>query len=388
MRTRHQDGWVELRGSRVRRWYGHYFLYVRDEADNETRRHVGVILGDKAGMCKWQAEEKLREEIGKATESQPRKDGSVTLKWFTEKKFIPTREGNWRAATKHGNLYDINHYILPALGTSPIKDIDKSQVASLLNRLAEKYTKSVVARVRIMLFGIFDEAVEAEYIGKNPVRKVSLPECQIKHKKLVMPEESLRRLLTAVTDLRDRLILMIGTFCAVRTSEVLGLTWKSFQGDSLLIENIAWEGKLYAGTKTDDSCALVYVPREIQLLIDGWKLQAKPQSEDDLMFPSQAGTPLTARNFLQRRIYPIVRRLGINPHLVTFQVLRRSCATRNQHHGSMKDVQTHLRHARIETTGNTYMQPVTKSVRQMVEDDIADVMRPSNTAKPANLQIN
>jgi hypothetical protein len=28
MRARHQDGWVEERGSRVRQWYGHYYRYL------------------------------------------------------------------------------------------------------------------------------------------------------------------------------------------------------------------------------------------------------------------------------------------------------------------------------------------------------------------------
>jgi integrase len=68
--------------------------------------------------------------------------------------------------------------------------------------------------------------------------------------------------------------------------------------------------------------------------------------------------------------------------------LRRSCATRNQRHGSMKDVQSHLRHARIETTGNIYMQPIAESVRHMVEADIADVLGVLPAAKTENLRIN
>ena len=47
MRTRHQEGWVEERGSRHKRWYGHYYIYVTDESGKETRRHIGVQLGEK-----------------------------------------------------------------------------------------------------------------------------------------------------------------------------------------------------------------------------------------------------------------------------------------------------------------------------------------------------
>jgi integrase len=94
------------------------------------------------------------------------------------------------------------------------------------------------------------------------------------------------------------------------------------------------------------------------------------------MFPSEVGTPIRGGNFLRRHVKPLALRLGIDPSLVTFQVLRRSFATRNQKRGSMKDVQEHLRHARIETTGNVYVQAIPESVRSMVEADITDVLTP------------
>jgi integrase len=339
-------------------------------------------------MRKFEAEDELRKIIAAATGSAPRKNGSVTFQWFTLERFVPMREGNWRPATKRGNLFDIQRYILPTLGALALKSIDKFQVASLLNKLAKTYSEPVVARVRVMLCGILEEAEDQDYIDKNPARKISLPRCRVSLKP-VLPPEMLRMILTEVTDLRDKLILLIGTFCAVRTSEVLGLTWNSYTGDSLLIQNIAWEGKLYQRqTKTEKSNAPVYVPAEIRQLLDVYRGQANPQSDNELMFPSLAGTPLSARNFLQRRIYPIAKRLGIDPHLVTFQILRRSCATRNQRHGSMKDVQSHLRHARIETTGNIYMQPVLESVRNMVEADLADVMGPASASKIESVLIN
>ena len=376
MRSRHQEGWVEERGNRVKRWYGHYFIYTRDEAGNEKRRHVGVSLGEKSKQRKWEAEQELRKIIASATGSQPRKDGGVTVEWFTCERFIPLREGNWRPATKRGNLDDINRYLLPALGAMPLKDVDKFHVASLLNRLAKKYSEPVVARARVMLHAIFEEAVDMDYVVKNPARKIPLPECKATRRPILTPEV-LRKLLSAMVDPRDRLLLLIATFCAMRTSEVLGLTWASYQGDSLLIQNIAWEGKLYEGkTKTKKSRAPVYLPLEVRREIEAWKLLSNPQSGEALMFPSSAGTPMRGGNFLRRQLKPIAISLGIDPHLVTFQVLRRSFATRNQKRGSLKDVQEHLRHARIETTGNVYVQAIPESVRSMVEADITDVLTP------------
>ena len=71
MRTRHQDGWVELRGRKVKRWYGHFYIYERDEHGQEKRRHRGIYLGDKAKTCKGEAQDKLRDENKRRTKGQP-----------------------------------------------------------------------------------------------------------------------------------------------------------------------------------------------------------------------------------------------------------------------------------------------------------------------------
>ena len=83
--------------------------------------------------------------------------------------------------------------------------------------------------------------------------------------------------------------------------------------------------------------------------------------------------PMWPGVFLQKRIQPIAKTLGISVP-VTFQVLRRSCTTRNQKNGSLKDVQVHMGHGSIETTGNVYMMEIPDSVAQMVALDLRDVM--------------
>jgi integrase len=47
-------------------------------------------------------------------------------------------------------------------------------------------------------------------------------------------------------------------------------------------------------------------------------------------------------------------------------VIRRTIATRAQNLGSVKDIQSHLRHSRADTTANDYMQELPESMQQMV----------------------
>jgi Phage integrase, N-terminal SAM-like domain len=182
VRSRHQNGRVEERGTQVKRWYGHYYVYMRDEAGKETRHHVGVSLGEKSKLRKWEAEDRLRKIIANATKSQPR-PGHLTLEWYAGERFLPMRQPQWAPSTKETNLYILNSHILPALGDKALCELEKFHCQVFLNDLAGKgFSFTVVDHCRTMLKAICDEAVDADLIGKNPARKLVNPETKEPHK--------------------------------------------------------------------------------------------------------------------------------------------------------------------------------------------------------------
>ncbi len=106
----------------------------------------------------------------------------------------------------------------------------------------------------------------------------------------------------------------------------------------------------------------ITIPPLIHRAFEQWKAQCANTSADALVFPSEkTGRPMWPGVFLQKRIQPIAKTLGITVP-VTFQVLRRSCTTLNQKNGSLKDVQVHMGHGSIETTGNVYMMEIPDSL--------------------------
>jgi integrase len=84
--------------------------------------------------------------------------------------------------------------------------------------------------------------------------------------------------------------------------------------------------------------------------------------------------PRSSRNFLEWRIRPISRKLGIPDRLVTFQVLRRTLGTDMQKHGTLKDTQSILRHASIQTTGDVYVQRIDQSVIEAMNSRTSAVL--------------
>ena len=372
MRTRHQDGWVEERGGRVRRWYGHYYVYVKDESGKERRRHIGVALGEKAKFRKWEAEKELRKVIAAASKQQPI-GTRLTLEWFTLERFLPMRKAQWAPSTCETNEYTISKHIIPCLGSKPLAELDKFSCQVFLNDLAGKgFSFTVVDHCRTMLKAICEEALDQDLLGKNPVRKLVNPETRESEKHVLAKTDA--RLLIESLPFRDRLMAMIAAFCAMRPGEIFGLRWSSWRADHFQVEGTAWRGQLRPGkAKTRSSKAPVVIPDVLLPALQMWREQNATAPDESLIFPSQHGTPMRPENWLRRRIHPVAASLKISGP-VNFQVLRRTFATNAQGFGNPKDVQTHLRHTDITTTLNEYTQTIPESVRKLVNAVANDVM--------------
>lgn len=173
---------------------------------------------------------------------------------------------------------------------------------------------------------------------------------------------------------RDRALLVVGCFCGTRTSENLGLTWKSYAGDHLIVYDTAYEGALYEGkVKTEDSRARIPIPERVRPYIDAWKRMCPDTSPDALMFPAKGhikdagkSVPFRAKNFFKWKVWPVTDELGIPRELCTFQVFRRTLGTDLQKYGTMKDAQAILRHKHIKTTAEVYMDHIPESVRKAI----------------------
>jgi len=111
----------------------------------------------------------------------------------------------------------------------------------------------------------------------------------------------------------------------------------------------------------------------VRPIIEAWQRVCPDPSPEALMFPTFGrgerkgqAVPRWGKNFLKWRIIPIAKKLGIPDRLVTFQVMRRTLGTDMQEHGTLKDTQSMLRHASIQTAGDVYVQAIDKRVLQAV----------------------
>jgi integrase len=135
-------------------------------------------------------------------------------------------------------------------------------------------------------------------------------------------------------------------------------------GTHIKITETVYRGKLRKYGKTEGSITTVDLPEGLAAELRAQLDKQKNRDPEGFMFPNSRGGFITKDNYLRRVLYPVAEKLGL-PKL-NFQVLRRSFSTLAQKHGTVKDIQRQMRHARPDVTACEYMQVIPESVRNMV----------------------
>jgi hypothetical protein len=224
-RARYQRGRVVA--TEAGGWEIHYNVYLTDPTTGKAKRHHrSRVVGYRPKMHRADAEKILAAELaavngGPVTRAA---DGTITFGDWMRNFYVPMRGANWRDATRRTNLDYLTSHVYPTLEHVPLKDISKFQVQMLLNRLAaEEYSYTVVYHVRDLIKAGLAEAVDQEVLERNVARKTVIPEIE-ESEKPVLPVEMYAKLLAGLDDIRDRAIFLIACFCALRPSELFGLT--------------------------------------------------------------------------------------------------------------------------------------------------------------------
>jgi integrase len=239
---------VFLRGTRKKKWYGKFRVYMKDRDGKEVEKTRKVVLGLKSGLPKWEAEETLQALIqkengrGSGTPILPA-DDNVTFEWFVTERYLPMRQGQWRPATAKKTQFEVKKYLIERFRSMPLRTIGPFEIQMLLNDLARKYSESIVKHAYVNIRSIMRTAQKLSFIPTNPSEDTKMPET----KAVSRPTETAEQIITlidAIEDPHDLCLMSIGLFCATRTSETLGLQWKSYASDRLFIHSTAYEGRL------------------------------------------------------------------------------------------------------------------------------------------------
>ena len=302
-RERHQDGWVVVSGKRVKKWIGHWMPYQPDG----KRTHATVVLGEKARMAKWQAEDKLRAHIAVETKKQIKHpDGEPTLQSFWERSYYPSR--TWSPAMKSAVKSVVERHVLTRFGNEKISALDKLALQQHLNTLAESYSRSLVKKVLMQCRAILEECVDQDLIVKNPARKLAMPSTRKPCGRFLALQEV--DALLAQLEFRDRLIVRMFCSMGFRPGELFALRWNDIEEARVRVDESysPWGMK---EPKTNDSDAYLPMPASVRSDMVIWRGMHRIASPAALVFPAMTGKPISTHNYERDVIVPAAIRAGI-----------------------------------------------------------------------------
>jgi integrase len=382
MGTSYQKGWVRLRG---KKWYGYFRRIEIDPSTSEPKPAAAqVILGFKSEMSKSQAREKLEGEIAKLGKQPLNGDksmvnGAVTFGWFVLHRYLPLKEADWRDETAKVKKHIIQADLIDEFGDVRLENFDKFTLQTHLNKLAKTRSRDRVLQIRAYIKAIFAEAVDQDFLPKDPARTLKTPANLRETDKTVLSWEQLAAALARL-GLRDRILLKLDMTNALRPSELFAFRWKCHRVEavSLTIVETIYKGKIRSYGKTKGSLAEVPIAKDLSDDLTAWRQTSQeqydskkkkhglpPSDEEAFLFPNRDGSFMDPSNYRKRVLHKLATELGL-PKL-TFQVIRRTIATLAQRKGTVKDVQGMMRHSRVATTTDVYMQELPEGVRATVD---------------------
>jgi len=359
-----QEGYLTQQSGK---WLGHFSRWVTDYKTGEKKRQQrAFVIGPVKQFTKTKARDALRERM--VTELGVTADRKVTLEWFIAQRWKPLHEGQWRESTKATNE-ELLKIITTRFGTTALDHMDGVAMQSWLTALAKERSGSAVKHLRIFLRSIMAEATEQGYVRKNTARLLRVPTLKkVNRPYLTLPQ--VKRLIKAAAFFRrERALLRLILVTALRPSELFALKWKclDFVKGTMTITETVYRGALRPYTKTTEEGDVqrLVVPELAMVALCEWHTQTDRKGDEDYIFPNSDGGFILKENYQQRVLNPLATLAGIER--LNFQILRRTVATHAQHLGSPKDIATIMRHKKVETSQEHYVQAIDQTVRETGE---------------------
>jgi integrase len=306
-------------------------------------------------------------------------DGSVTLNWFCKNRYFPLKEGDWREETAKTKKGLIQSNLLDDLGEIPLKNFDRFTLQMHVNKLGKNCSKDTVLQMRAYLRDMFEEAVDQDFLYKNPAARVKVPNNLREKDTTTLTWDQLRMALELL-DEGDRILVELDMTDALRPSELFAVRWKCFEPEysRLVILETVYKGKIRPFGKTKKSLAPVHLPPVLVSDLLAWKAKCPDSSPDAFIFANQTGGFLDTGNYRKRVLKKLADTLNL-PNL-TFQIIRRTIASLSQTKGHPKATQGMMRHSRVSTTTDVYQQIMPEGVADMVDSIHGELRKPSTAA--------
>ena len=190
-----------------------------------------TISKEQSGFSTAYAAHKAREEEMALCRIDNGLDMNITLNKVFEK-FLETEGSITRSygtLKKYKSMY--KNHIGPRFGKGKVGKIRATQLQEFVAEIKGKYKSQFPHSMYNFLKVLFKYAYTKEYITHNPMDRVEPPKDCVNKKVVLLTEEELKQLQTALATKRVILPFNIGLALGLRAAETYGLRWSDFDFD-------------------------------------------------------------------------------------------------------------------------------------------------------------
>ncbi|HLN17330.1 MAG TPA: tyrosine-type recombinase/integrase [Acidimicrobiales bacterium] len=235
-----------------------------------------------------------------------------------------------RPTTAATDRIAVDRHIVPALGDHNLEDVSLDDVQVLVNQWAIHQAPRTVRRNYAVLKAIFAYAVDNDWLGRSPCRRVHLPEVTSTRRHDLTPED-VARIAGGIPE-RYRPMVWLGAVLGLRWSEVLGLRLRALDLERRTLtvaEAVTRDLKgrpMFGPPKSQAGRRTMGLPKPlVQLLAEHLARYREDCVSEDLVFTDGIGGVVNQGNFRNRIWLPAVRAAGCEG--AGFHDLRRLAAT-------------------------------------------------------------
>jgi integrase len=352
-KTRHRGVTYRERADGSRTYYVHC-----------SGKQIAVQGGEKEALAK-QAEARGRIARGEKVAPANVRFQEVAEAWFASKTKL-------RRSTRDRYRWSLDHCLLPKFGHLKLAQISPDRVAALIREMETSNVSGATILNNLKpLNGAFAFALRKGLASQNPVSLLvadERPSITGRELRVLEPAE-IAALLEASRELAARKVaqydytalLQTAVFTGLRVGEILGLQWADVDLDAGTFNvrrQVTQRGDI-TEPKTRKSRRRVVLSPDMVKQLTAHKLQSPFSLDEDFVFASGSGEPLSYRNVTARGFSKAVRLAGLNeegkPRL-RFHDLRHGYASMMIAQGlSSTDVAAQMGHAHSGITESIYM---------------------------------
>lgn len=356
-----QRGTIRRRG---RMWVVRYNEKIVE--GGVTRWHsVTKTLAPINGQYRSESDvRELADEALRSTDSQNVRPLSVnTFESFFDSVYMPHAKKSLKASSvrSYRCTFEVAR---PRLNGVTMREMSVSVVNRILQAIADKKptAQSTLIRCKNVMRAAMVYAFELKLVSAdNSIADAKIPRGIPKKQTHAYTLDEIRATIAAIDDEQLKTALLVFAFSGLRLSEVKGLRWEDFDGQTLNVQRGVWNGKV-SDTKSVLSKAPVPC---ISLVADALK-RLRKTSPDGYIFAGNTGKPLRFENELRRTMRASLDEAGVTWY--GWHAFRRGLGT-NLHGLGTPDItiQAILRHSDVRTTMAFYIKANADKSRAALE---------------------